>query len=127
MLHPLHSKLVAAIAIAGLLFTLWFVRFGGMLVEPVDMRALGSCGEDCSTVRCTFENQGPLRASAKLVIDAWAGGGYEDGTERQEVHLDLGPGERHAVRLDFPGVPYSRGTTQVRCMPWYAAGRWKER
>jgi len=95
---------------------------GGLLVEPVTMEVLGACGPRCSEVRCVMENQGPLRALGQVVIDAWQGD-YEDGTARQIVDLDLRPGERAEVVRQVPGLPYARGKTMVRCMPWYAAGR----
>lgn len=122
MSHLLDTGL--AIAAVGLLAgTAGWAVARGLLVEPVDMRVLGDCGNDCSQVRCTMENQGPLRARGSVVIDAWSRGGYEDGTWRQEVEYDLAPGERVEILRSFEGVYYLAGQTMVRCMPWYAAGR----
>ncbi len=124
MSHLVDTGLANAAVIAAIAGGTWAVS-RGLLVEPVDMRVLGECGSQCSRVRCTMENQGPLRASGVIVVDAWADGGYEDGTWRQEAPFDLARGARVELFLDFEGVPYRRGRTIVRCMPWYAAGRYK--
>jgi hypothetical protein len=124
MSQLLDTGLVIA-AIAALSGGAWLAMSHGLLVEPVDMKVLGDCGSDCSQVRCIMENQGPVRARGSVVIDAWTGGGYEDGTWRQEVEYDLMPGSRAAIHRDFEGLHYIRGKTIVRCMPWYAAGRFK--
>ncbi len=121
MSHLLDTGL--AIAAIGLLAAagVGVVR-SGLLVEPVDMQAVGPCGLRCTQVRCVMENQGPIRAVGAVVIDVWSDGGYQDGTLRHEVGYDLGPGERVEVRYDFDGAPYVAGRTIARCMPRYAAG-----
>ncbi len=95
----------------------WGAVANGLLVAAVAMEAVGPCGRDCTEVRCTMENQGPLRATGTVVIDAWSRGGYEDGTERQEVAYVLEPGARSEIVRAFPGVPFARGSTLVRCRP----------
>lgn len=121
---PTVALLIAAAAGA------WVVLFAGLLIEPVDMRALGACPDaaDCVRVRCRFNNQGPVPTRGDVLVDVWTDDGEDTYLERivparVRVPLRLGAGEGVELVYDVPGVRHVPGATMVRCMPWYAGGR----
>lgn len=131
--HPVlrvAAALPAAVVLVAVLAGAWVVLFGGLLIEPVDMRALGPCEDepDCVRVRCRFQNQGPLPARGPVLVDVWTHEDAQQGHRRTvparvRVPLNLDAGEIIDLAYDVPGVRYVPGRTMVRCMPWFAGGR----
>jgi hypothetical protein len=110
---------------------------GGLLIEPVSVRAEAGCQDDgaahpCALATCIFENQGPVPTRGSVVLDVWTVDPADEqgvrrlAAARRRHTLALRPGEREPIREPFPGVPYLPGRTMVRCMPWYAAPRLQE-
>ena len=111
---------------------------GGLLIEPVLVRSGPGCTAEgvahaCVHAECLFENQGPVPTRGSVVIDVWTtdpadpDGARRLAAARRTVSLRLWPGEQEAVARDYPGVPWDAGRTMVRCMPWYAAPRLREK
>lgn len=134
-MHPLLRALTAAPTVLLLLAACvggWFVLFGGLLIEPVDMAAVGPCAPDdpagCVRIHCRFRNQGPVPTRGDVLLDVWTDDGDDTYLERivparVRVPLRLSAGEAADLVYDIPTVRHVPGKTMVRCMPWYAGGR----
>ncbi|GEM_PF-2547231 len=121
------QRVSLGLVVVGVAAAVFMVGFRGLLVEPVVMQVVGPCPEAtsaCTRVRCVFQNQGPVPARGRVIIDTWQGqeDAYDYAGVRRFLDVALAPGERVDHVLDVAGVPYAGAATMVRCMPGYVSG-----